>query len=416
MTLVHTMNMISTIINKLKPERCALGIEITDHSIKIVELSFRRKKLPWLRKYQIEKLAGETVVEGRIMDPFRVIQTLKSMVASMKVRSRDVHIVLPSQLIMVRFLKLPDIPMKDLRKVVEFEMKHNIHLPFESPIYDFIKLNGVQEKAAKKKLSPKEKKKQQEIELSWKEAAPTLENIENVKSNQLFAESKKEVSITGDDEPSFQCDVMLIAAPKELIDEYVEAVQTAGLIPRSIEITALSLYRIIEFTEIVNPLNTFLLVDINESDSDISIFNEGQLKITRNLPLNFSQQKEPDDVLDEPEPLEDLQEPQPNFLFSNIIDKDTEFNGSCSDLVHELERLMNFYRYTLNHRDHEFKQIVLTGDTLRLAEVSQFLKERLTVEIICMFSQKIQIHHNESEQLFPVFSVPIGLALRGNPR
>lgn len=389
------------IIKGIKPQCRSLGMEITDDAVKIIEVIHRNNNKFIVQSLGKESLPEQAVQDGRIIQPAALIQAIQKLIAMLNIKARQVHLALPSQLVMVRFLKMPDIPLKDLRKVVDFEVKHNIHLPYDDPVYDFIKLNGTQEKVRKLKKVYDKQEKRVPSELAWNEAASSLEAAGTGKqggASSLFQKDKDDV--IGND-PSLQCDVMLAAAPKELIDSYTEVLQASGLKPRSIEIRALSLYRLIEKTELVQADDTFITVDINHSASDLSIFRQNELKITRNVPLHMkSKPSNGTSNLDS--------------MFSEFAEQEDELRNGCNELSHELERLMNFYLYTLNNRNQVFDSVLLSGEMDRLQEIGEFLKERLSLPVRIVNSNNLEISNIELRKLVPSMAVPIGLALRGS--
>lgn len=380
------------IMKKFKLSVGTLGVEITDRYIKLAEIIPNRNNTFTLQKFLVELLPDDAVNDGRIKDPLRIIHILQNMITKMNIKSKNVHIVLPSHSIMVRFLKLPDIPRKDLRKLVDFEVKHNIHLPFEAPIYDFIKLN--ENPVEKKGIKKKKKAKNNQLAASQTEAAATSD------IDRLFAEESIDQE---KDQLKLQCDVMLVAAPQELISEYEEIFSATSLKLLSMEFKALSLFRLIDTTGLTDSKSTLMTIDINDHITDASIFYEKQLKITRTYPMNFAV-KSPDS-----------KDSSAMFLQFDK-DDDSDFLNMCNDLGYELERLMNFYRYTLNNRDQEFSDILVTGDIQRISEIVEILNERLTVNVSLMFSQQIQSVHPQFSEFFSSIAVPMGLALRGNNR
>jgi type IV pilus assembly protein PilM len=256
------MALIQRLLHNLKPMRSSLGLEITDRYVKLAEVVLSPEQMPKLRQYAIEELPPNTVVDGKIIQDLVVIALLRKMFQDHPFRSKQVHMVLPSQLIMVRFLKLPDIPLKDLKKVVEFEMKHNIHLPFDNPFYDFVKLNGTAESVQPTKQLSSKALKQAEMARIEAAVAGTQEP-----SNVLFGEFDKQGTASHSNELTNQCDVMLVASPKELIDDYTTIVEAAGLTPRTIEFKAMSLYRLVSSTgivwdTIVGLVNSFILNEL----------------------------------------------------------------------------------------------------------------------------------------------------------
>jgi type IV pilus assembly protein PilM len=380
----------------------AIGMEFSDKTIKLVELTIKGTTLHF--KHMVsEKLPAGLVEDGRVKNPAAIVKILQQLVASAGIQKRAVHLVIPSQSILVRLLKFPDVPMKDLRKIVDFEIKHNIHLPFDEPYYDFIKL---EDKKAKQTRQTKQITDQDKVEAGWSEAASASEN--NTKqSNQLLFGGDEH---TEDHQlPVIQCDVVLVAAPKDLIEEYSGMVKAAGLVPKSVEIKAFSLYRLIDFEQIVESNGTYIVIDLNETVTDLSIFHEKQLKITRNVPLNFAAPIESSE-----DKIETLSVPSElDTIFFQFGDKDADFNNACNDLAHELERLMNFYRYTLNNRDQEFTHILIAGDIHRFDEVKASLKNRLNLDIIDIQPKDARFEQPQLDEELRSFAVPIGLALRG---
>jgi hypothetical protein len=306
---------------------------------------------------------------------------------------------------MVRFLKLPDIPLNDLKKLIDFEVKNNIHLPFDRPFYDFLKMNGTQEKGGRflkakpVKTLPGESPSDNDLEeeSSFLEAAPAQQGG-GLDGLNLFDSGEQESQPSHQEK--LQCDVMLVASPLDLIEEYVSVAQAAGLTALSIEFKALSLYRIIEKTGLIPYDGTFVVVDINDYAVDLSIFHTGQLKITRNIPMNFqlTQSTEQQDQIG---------------LLLQFSDLKSQLLDAVTELSSELERLMNFFRYSLNNRNQEFDHIVVSGDVETLPEIIPILKERFAQEIVPMYTPAVQADAQDYDRVFPSIAVPIGLALRG---
>jgi type IV pilus assembly protein PilM len=380
----------------------SIGLEFTDYSIKLVEICPDGSDGFRLLRTHIEPLPRGTIDDGRITNPVKVIQALQHAIKLNGFKSKKVHFVLPSHLIMVRFIKLPDIPDHDLQKVVDFEVKHNIHLPFEQPIYDFVKLNGTYNHRKLIKQRPAKKDVDEEIATpdDWtRQEAAAAFGGSNITS--LFGEEeRKEAS----GESPAVCDVMLTAAPQELVLQYMEMIQSAGLSPAGIDVKALALFRFIERTECVHPDGTMLVVDVNQKYTDLSIFHDKQLKITRSVPLSFEIAKS-EATAKEPDTF--------HFFEEFETAGDSQFQNTCGDLVHELERLMNFYRYTLNNRNQEFDTLALSGDAERLPEIADALRSRLDAEIVVMSTDKVRALDDEPISGLPVFAVPIGLGMRG---
>lgn len=88
----------------------SIGIEITDYAVKMTEVMVRKDGKPYLLASKTEPLPADTVQDGKILSPLKVIQTLQLLAVQMDFSSPKVHLAIPSQSVMVRYLKLPDIP------------------------------------------------------------------------------------------------------------------------------------------------------------------------------------------------------------------------------------------------------------------------------------------------------------------
>jgi type IV pilus assembly protein PilM len=391
-----------TIKYMLLPKRTYMGIEITDHAVKIVllsNISAKPKQDPKLVGYTIEPLADKCMDEGKVVDSLRLLQSIQTAVARLGVSPKKAHFAMPSHTVMVRFLNLPDLPEKDMAKLVSFEMKHNIHLPFDQPVFDFAKMNGQTEGKTKKSRSKKQRMAKQEMVVSRQEAAAA-------QSDLLFGLTTQSAADTAssDTKSSQLCDVMLVAAPREHVEKFQKIFRASGIRLSSVEIRPLSLFRTIRQFGQMDKRDSFILVDLSRIGSDVSIFHDGQLKITRNVYIHFPIEQEKHDELNENDPLRLL----------NITGGDNDFIHACGELVHEMERLMNFYRYTLNHRDHEFNKVVISGDVDRMEEIRSFLEERLVREVSIISYEILRFTNpTEVKRMFPSIAVAVGLALRG---
>jgi len=359
--------------------RYALGLELSDYAIKIAEVRIHSGSKPTVTRHATERLPANVIEEGRIHDKDLAIMALRNLVNRARPHTRKVHFVLPGALVMVRFLKLPDLPAKRLRKVIEFDLKHNVPLPFETPHYDFVKL-GVPEHTNRRKKNRRPDRR----------------------------EGRESPGSGGETAENPLCDVMLAAVPLDTVREYTEVVTAAGLKVRSIEIRPLSLYRLIERTGQTEPDGTFLVADVGETVSDLSIFHNGELRITRSIPIVFSPRRGSGPDGEPPETHDPGGRSGP--------DPETVFQSACSDLAHELERLIIFFRYSLNYRDREIGRIILSGDAPRLDEIARILANRLTPEVRLIDGEAFRLRAFHGEKTFPSLAVPIGLALRGDRR
>lgn len=272
-----------------------------------------------------------------------------------------------------------------------------MHLPFDHPVYDFVKING-----SPRPIKRKNKAKPARTETAGQDSLPGMDEAAAALEpavgfgGSAFADAPAAAPAAAvEDAP--QCDVLLAAASREQVNEYAELLREAGFKLRSLEIKPFSLRRLLSCKQEVWNTGTMMIVDVGENAADFSIFHGHELKITRNIPVSFG------------EDANQLSE----SLFTDS-DPDFSFRSACFDLADEIDRLMNFYRYSLNNREHEFDRILLLGDVPRLMEAGSLLAERLAPEVHLIAPEGITSPNPQFEQIFPAFAVPIGLALREN--
>jgi type IV pilus assembly protein PilM len=341
-----------SILRKLASGHQTLGIEITDSSIKICEVQQRGKKAVRVLRFMTKPLEEGIVSDGNIVDRDRLKEALKATLGARKFGTRYAHFAIPSQMVMVRSLKLPDIAHKELKKLVQFEMKNNMSMAFDDPYYDFIKL---------------------------KKILPDRDNA-NPESANL-------------------CEVLVVAASTEVLRDYANLLEEVKLIPSGIEIKSFSLMRMIEWGKIPSA-GINVIVNVNELNSEFTIIENGTFKITRNIEISFK-------ALAEQAGGED------NFLLNSFSSPEQAFQNATQDLIAELERLMNFYYYNLNKGEGTFQRIFLSGDIEELDKLAAIMAEGLTPPVSLLEWNGLPVGRNSAIWSLGAYAVPLGLALRG---
>ncbi len=389
--------MLKKLIRFLRGSYTSAGIEVSDGTIRLINLLIRRGKTPELVEFIEETLSEDSIDDGKIKDSLKLMKTIQTLSARLEKTPDFVHFVLPSQLIMVRFLRLPDVRIRDIRRMVEFELKHNIHLPFQNPLFDIVKVNGNQDIA----------------KMGWNGIKSVLSyftsyshNLDHDKHKLKDLTKDNSVFVAETDKQVPMCDVMLVATSSDFVAGYTEIFDAAKLPITTMEIKALSIMRYIEKSQVISSNATFLIVDVNTLTTDLTIYHNGYVGITRNVPINFQETEAT--ILDVGG--------NEALAMAMQIARDAAFNTHCNDLAYEVERLMSFYRYSLNHQQFErFDHILLTGEMKRLKEVSTQMTRILTMDVQVIKPQNVE-KMEKVEKSFSSFSIALGSALRGDEK
>ncbi|WP_313801067.1 hypothetical protein [Cytobacillus sp.] len=370
------------------------GIDFHDRSIVYATIKMERG-IPVLQNIGNIELHDETIVGGRTTNNDLLSLKLKDFFKNGSL-SKNVHLSIPTQNILVRKItSLPDIGETELAKLLQFQIGESIHLPFENPIYDFVKIGSI---APSELNADGNVEEQEEDELSLDELAKGIEeNMEGPKS-----------------------ELLLFATSQSLAQDLADICTTAGLKPLSAEIRGLALQRLLFYVHPRWLKETEMIIDASETSVDIHIFKDNiivfsrMMSIIRNDYYSTPQENSEDEVLLLEEEFSKIAahlevavtKEEPKSLFEDSY---------VNEIVLEIERAQNFFRYSLNQRDSEFKRIIVTGE--KTNEIFEQLKERLETEAIVKIDYRSILANNfMGNDLLDACSVAIGLAIRANEK
>lgn len=335
----------------------ALGLEINDHRVLLAELRHKGGA------YHLQKIVQAAIplgvmAEGKIQQVDTLVNVIRQAMQDADIRTRKAHLVVPSQFVVIRHLQLPDLPRVKLRKVIDFELKNSIHLPFEDPVYDFVKTGEVPQSSE-----------------GAEGAAETL------------------------------TEVALIAASASVIDPMVQVAKGVGLKPLSVDVRALALSRTCLKLCPRFERQTTMFVDVAENWTDIHIFDGASLKFTRNVPMELDSYR-----LDR-----NRSKPLHVLDILEYFETNTDYRSFTNDLAYEIERSMNFYRYTLHNREANLSTIILSGLLPKSGVLQAYLQERfLQISTMRMPLEELrwskQVEH--LQDIAHEYAIPIGLALK----
>jgi type IV pilus assembly protein PilM len=200
----------------------AIGLDVSDASIKVVELKRTAQGLR-LGKWGSFPLLPGTLQGGKIVDIQALLAELKKVRTALNFSF--VHASLPEQ--QAYFFKTevpPDIKFSRVRNVVEFKLEANVPIPLQDAIFDF----------------------------------------------DLIAPVRSEPHL----------DVGVTVYPREAIEKYTAALTQAGITPLSLEIEAHAIERAVIPTE---DTGTHMIIDFGETRTGIAIVHRSMLVFTSTI-------------------------------------------------------------------------------------------------------------------------------------
>jgi type IV pilus assembly protein PilM len=217
-----------------------------------------------------------------------------------------------------------------------------------------------------------------------------------------------------------QMDVLLVAAKKDLIDDYVQVITEAGLIPTTIDVAAFAVENAFEANYEVNPDEAVALVNIGAQVVNINIVLDGAPVFTRDITTAGNQyteeiQKALTISFEEAERLklggdrsDDSQEVVPEEV-------DQAMQSVTETVIGEISRSLDFFSATA--ADNRIERVLLSGGSSRVAGFESAFHERtgLQVELLnplAKMQSNSKFDPEYLEDIAPGLGVGLGLAMR----
>ncbi|MFJ7727108.1 type IV pilus biogenesis protein PilM [Neobacillus sp. NPDC097160] len=194
-------------------------------------------------------------------------------------------------------------------------------------------------------------------------------------------------------------ELLLFAAPEQNVLEYADLLSKLKLNPVAADISPLALYRLYSQLDHASANEVLFSVQFDMTSVNLCIFEE-------NVPLVMRQYALPFNV--------DLWEIKTD-LSGSIVYKYTgatdELVIQFEDIIREINKLIDFYRYTLHNENQDISKFLLNGDHPMLTAIFDEMQERfeIPVDVISLeIETKGKIDRTPISQL-----LPLGLALKG---
>ena len=204
-----------------------IGLDIGSSSIKLVQVKSSRKAYS-LQNFGIEPLPPGAIIDGAIADPGAVSESIRNLIKRIHLRGKDVALAVSGNSVIIRRLQIPAMEGAALAEQMEWEVKQNVPFARNEVIVDY------------EVLVPKT--------------------------------------------PEGQMEVVLVAAKREIVEQYVEVVRAAGLNPSVVDTDAFAAQNAVESAVGFRPGETVAVINVGARFSTIAIIRDGKPVFHRNLP------------------------------------------------------------------------------------------------------------------------------------
>lgn len=341
----------------------AFGLQLSDKNLKIIELKKESDDLI-LANFNALNLDEGTISNGAILKPKELASSIKTALNTArmgKIKKKHVVACLPESESFVRIINLPKVPEEELNQAVRSESEQ--HIPLSTD----------------------------EVYLDWQQISDDGESIK----------------------------ILVAASPKKLVNQYIDVVKKASLVPIILEVESAATARSLIHE---GKKESYLIVDIKISNTNLIINDKGTLQFTSSIPLSgghFTEKlaKGLKINLNEAEKIKRTYGlTRPDKPLSVKVNK--ILLPLVSELSDEIIKVIKFYQ---NHfpLGQEISKIILSGGGARLKGLTPELKMLLKKEVvlgnpwvnILTPKQKYLPELNLSESIS--YATAIGLGIRG---
>jgi type IV pilus assembly protein PilM len=337
-----------------------VGLDIGSRSLKAAEIVESKKGLH-LQRFGVVDLAPGAIEDGAINDPESVAESIRQLFKAYNIKEQNVAISIGGYSVIVKKITVQTMDEQQLQETIHFEAEQYIPFDISDVNIDF----------------------------------------------HILGESETNPS---------QMNVFLVAAKKEMIDDYVNLVNLAGLNPCIIDVEAFALQNIFETSHGFQDHN-IALIDIGASKTSLNILKENSSVFMRDVSLGCSQINQKivslvDCSLEEAEQLKFGDK-------SERINAD-ELKGIVSSVVAdwctEIRRAIDFFYST--YPEDQIKRIYLSGGGANIMEFRQLLASETSAEVEAVNPFKnLSVDDDDFDpeylrQIAPQAAISMGLALR----
>ena len=353
-----------------------IGLDIGSHSIKLVEIDDSKKGMI-LKNLGIAYLPKDTIVEGSIKEMELAASTLKNLYKNLNVKNKNVATSISGFSVIVKKISVTRRGESELESSIQEEAEQYIPFDISDVNLDYEILS---------------KPETREEESEGGEAASSSQG-------------------------SDMMDVMLVAAKKDIIEEYESLIQLAGLNPIVMDVDAFALQNVFE-SSTGELRGCYAIINIGAEELGINAIKDGISMFTRDSSYGGNQITE---AIASKFNVSYEEAEQIKLCGRKIEDKDKIvleeiFTTMVSGWVQETNRALDFLSTT--YPDEKIEKIYVSGGACRIPDFIKYLEmdTGIPVEELNPFAG-LQINEKVFDPKYlsniaPQAGVAVGLALR----
>ncbi|HET7275747.1 MAG TPA: type IV pilus assembly protein PilM [Longimicrobiaceae bacterium] len=345
-------------ISIFRRNKSTVGLDIGSGFIKAAVVDHSGDE-PVLTNAVYMPLVADAIVEGEIMDPGAVADTVRSLMDDLGVNGSNVVTAVGGRDVIVKKIQMDRMPADDAREVIRWEAEQ--YVPFD------------------------------------------MENV------QL------DFQILDPDDVGLQMDVLLVAAKRELVDQKIALMRDAGLEPTIVDVDAFALNNAFEFNYPESTRGAVTLVNVGHEISNLILLQDSVPVLTRDIPFGSRRLRE------DLRRTHGLSPDEADAVMRGRSERQDEFTElleeRASELAMGIERAVAFL--SVDGAANLGGPIFVCGGAAGIPRLADAIGARLHARTeIANPLQRLRAAPDAIglfplEELAPMLMLPIGLALRG---
>ncbi|MBR9982076.1 MAG: type IV pilus assembly protein PilM [Desulfatitalea sp.] len=338
-----------------------VGLDIGSKAIKAAEV-IEGKKGYTLSKFGLVDIAPGLIEDGTIKDAEGVADTIRNLFKSYGIKNHKVALSIGGYSVIVKKISVQTTTEEQLQDTIQFEAEQ--YIPFD--------INDV--------------------------------NLDF----QILGENENNPN---------QMNVLLVAAKKEMVNDYVHVAELAGLEPRIIDVDAFALQNVFEINYEPSPEENIALIDIGASKTSLNILKGDTSVFMRDVSLGCGQINQKIASLIDCS-LEDAEAIKFGEGGDRVSAEDLSdiISSVVTDWCTEIRRALDFFYST--YPDDQIKKIILGGGGGNIQELRQLLAVETSAEVQTInpfqrfYLDSDRFDTDYLEKIAPQASICMGLATR----
>ncbi len=349
--------------------KLAIGLDIGSTSVKMIQLKETRRRgevVYSLQNFGMKPLPPEAIVDNALMNSTAIVQAIQELIGELRIKQKETAIGVSGHSVIIKKIQMPQMSYEELDESIQWEAEQ--YIPFD------------------------------------------VKDV-NIDTQILSTEGS---AATG------QMDVLLVAAKKDMINDYTTVVTEAGLLPVVVDIDSFAVQNMFSANYETADADTVVLINAGASVVNINILDHGVTVFTRDVTIGGNQfteeiQKQLNVSYEEAEA---LKIGGGRSESDAVVPQEVErvMAGVAEQVAGEIQRSLDFYAGTA--ADTKLSKVYLSGGTAKIPALFKTIEARVGVPVeIANPFKNVVIDSRRFDPGFimdvaPMAAVAVGLALR----